>query len=168
MSEPNRSAIMAMCWKTSGKSRVLSWLKFGWWSWKYASLISFTRLESWLDGFCQHLVQGHYLSPLQGRGPVGVAWDMAPLRGKVSIGSGEWHHHLGQGEWSGTGGEDVPGAGPGGRGGAPWGMPKKWAIGACPSKTWNLPVHHGILEDWPSRQPGRWTGNWVEHFSPLQ
>ena len=138
--EPNRSAVLIMHQKTSMKSWVFSWLKFGWWLWKYSTLVSFTRLESQLNASWWLLVNTLYKGVIschfKVEDPLGVAWDVVPLRGEASIGSGEWHHCFSLGECPGFGGKEVPGVDPGGKGGAPWGMLKKWDIGVCPSKMW--------------------------------
>ena len=90
---------------------------------KVLLLISFTRLESWLNTsrwllvstLCRGIISCHF----EVDGHSGVAWEMAPLRGEVSIESGEWCHCLGLGECYGMGGEEVPETDPGGKGGAP-------------------------------------------------
>ena len=45
--------------------------------------------EHLLMASCQHFVKRCYFPLLQTGGPLGVALDMAPLRAKISIGSGE-------------------------------------------------------------------------------
>ena len=66
-------------------------------------------------------------------GPSRVALDVVPLRGKMSIGSGEACHCLDLGEGSGTGEEGAIGADICSDKEAPCERLKGWAINECPS-----------------------------------
>ena len=87
---------------------MFSVLKFGQCLLKYCSLISLTRLESWVNasrqlGFnalSRNVISHHF----ELRGPSRVAWDVVPPGGKTPTGSGEGYQHLGLGKCSGAGG----------------------------------------------------------------
>ena len=107
---------------------------------KYSSLVSLTRLESWLNVSWQlgvnALNRGVTYHCFQLGGPARFAWDVVPPGGKTSTRSGEGCCHLGLGKGSGAGGERATGVGTCSEGEAPCERLNGRDVGACPISTW--------------------------------
>ena len=106
----------------------------------YSSLVSLTRLVSWLNTSEQLCVSTLYKGGISCHfelgGPSKVALDVAPPRGLSSIGSGEGCHCLALGECSGTGEEGAAGVDGCSIGEAPCDKVNGWDVGACPINKW--------------------------------
>ena len=173
MAEPSRLVVLVIHWKMSVKSQVFSLLKFGQWFLKYSSLVFLTRWESQPNASWQLLInilwRGIISHHFELGGPLGVALDVALLRGVMSIGSGEWCHCLGLGEGPGVKEEKSPGWAFVGRGmllGGCW----KDEMSVCVPVILDrkLAAHHRIWEDWIPGWLGRQRESWVDLYSPLQ
>ena len=164
-----------MCRKTSIKSWVLSF-KFGQWFLKHSSLVFLTKWESqpnaswWL--LINTLWRGIISLCFKLGGPLGVALDVASLRGDDTHWVSWAMLLLGPGWRSGCS--------RGRRGRSPWDRPllrggctlgnvKRWDVGTCPSSIYRkLSACHMIQEDWLPGWLGRWRGSWVDLYSLLQ
>ena len=172
MVEPSRLAVWVIHQKTSVKSWVFSLLKFGQWFLKYSFLDFLTRQVSqpnaswWL--LINTLWRGIISHCFELGGPSGVALDVASLRGRISVGSGEWCCYLGLGEGPGAEEEEAGGQA----------LVRRLMVlgGCCKDRTsMFVPVildrkqaaYCRIWEDWPPGWLGRWRESWIDPYSPL-
>ena len=140
MAKPSNKAVLAICLKTSDRSCMSSIVKLGKCFLKYSSLVSLTRLVSWLNASEQLCVSTVYKGGisccLELGGPSEVALDVVLQRGMSSTGSGEGCCCLGLGECSSTRQVGAARTDSCSIGEAPYDKVNRLDMGACPINKW--------------------------------
>ena len=140
MAKPSNLAVLAMHQEMSDRSQVFSVMKLGECLLKYNSLVSITRLVSWLNAsewLCvSTLCKGSISCHFELGGPSEVALDVVPPKGMMSPRCGERCHHLHWGECSGAREEGATGADTYSVEEAPCERVNGRNMGTCPINMW--------------------------------